>query len=92
MAQVLQDVLVDDWWMTAIGVIQTGPIRPPTPIVSPWTAIAYDGAAGILEVATDSPGDWMPGALFANAIVQGSVSRVSHVLSAESLTSTVMLA
>jgi hypothetical protein len=92
MSQVLQDVLVDDWWMDPTGTIQTAPLRPPTPILSPWTATAYDGAAGILEIATDAPGDWMPGAAFANAIVQGSVSRVSHVLSADSLRSVVMVA
>jgi hypothetical protein len=92
MSLVLQDLFGDDWYLDPTGAVQVAPIRPPTPVISPWVATAYDGAAGIVEVATDSPGDWMPGATFIGPVVSGSVSRVAHVLKSGSLRSEVMVA
>jgi len=91
MSLVLQDLLGDEWWMDPTGAIQVAPIRPPTPVLLPWTAIDYDGAAGMVTVATETPGEWMPGAAFVGPIVQGSVSRVAHVLSGDTLRSEVMV-
>lgn len=88
---VLQDVLGDSWWMDPTGAIQTAP-RDPTPIASPWTATAFDGAKGELEVATDSVGDWMPGASFLGPTVSGTVSRVVHEMTRDKLRSRVMIA
>lgn len=92
MSLVLQDLLADTWYMDPTGAVQVAPFRPPTPVISPWTAIAFNGASGILDVATDSPGDWMPGAAFVGPTISGTVSRVAHVLSGDSLRSQVMLA
>jgi hypothetical protein len=84
MSLVLQDVLGDAWWMDPTGVVQTAP-RAPTPIVSEWSAVAYDGACGELHVATDAPGDWMPGATFIGPVASGTVSRVAHELTGDTL-------
>lgn len=91
MSQVLQCLFGDDWYVDSTGVVQVLPIRPPTPIVTPWVATAYDGAAGILEIATDLLTPWLPGAVFVGPIVQGTVTRVTHTLASGSLRSTVML-
>lgn len=91
MALVLQDVLGDSWYMDpASGVVQTAP-RLPTPIVSTWAATAADDAAGRIVVATDSPGDWTPGATFLGPVVSGTISRVTHLLESGSLRSEVMV-
>jgi hypothetical protein len=90
MSLVLQDVLGDAWYMDPTGVVQTAP-RLPTLIVSPWAATAYDGASGIVEIATDFPGDWQPGATFVGPVVSGTISRVTTTLTSGSLRTEVML-
>jgi hypothetical protein len=90
MSLVLQDVLGDAWWMDPTGKIQTAP-RLPTPILSPWTAMAVDGAGGRYEIATESPGDWQPGATFVGPVASGTVSRVAYALTGDSLRVEVMV-
>ena len=91
MSLVLQDLLGDDWWVDATGQVQVAPVRPPVPIISPWTCTDFDGDEGRATIATDFPGDWAPGAVFAGPTVIGTISRVTHVLSAGRLRSEVML-
>jgi hypothetical protein len=71
-AEVLQT-----WWMNPAGVIQTS-IRLPVVILSPFVAEAVRGESGWYRIATDSPGDWIPGATFASPTVSGTISRVEH--------------
>jgi hypothetical protein len=77
---VLQQCLGNAWYMDQTGTVLTAP-RIPTPIVTPFQAIAVDGAPGIYEIATDFPTDWTPGRLFASLIVQGLVSRTTYIIS-----------
>jgi hypothetical protein len=90
MSLVLHDLLGDDWWIDATGQVQVAPVRPPVPIVSPWTCTDFDGSKGTYEIATDSPADWVPGAVFVGPTVQGSVSRVTHHLDGTKLRSVVI--
>ena len=79
----------DGWWMDPKGVIQTFP-RLPTPIVTPFTATAVRGAAGLFVIATDFPVQWTPGVVFANGIVSGTVNRVTHVIEKDTFRTEVM--
>jgi hypothetical protein len=90
MSQVLQGLFGGTWYMDPTGAVQVVRIRPPTPILSPWTCVAFDGASGIYEIATDAPGDWMPGASFVGPTVSGTISRVTHELSSGKLRTHVM--
>ena len=71
---VLQQVCGDQWWMDPTGTVQTS-IRAPTPIVSPFTVQAVDGACGRYVIQTEAPGDWSPGSTFTSPLVSGTVSR-----------------
>lgn len=90
MSAVLQDLLGDAWWMDPTGKVQTAP-RLPIPIVSAWTAMQVDGAAGRYEIATESPGDWQPGRVFVGPVVSGTVSRVAYALTGDTLRVEVMV-
>jgi hypothetical protein len=91
MSLVLQDILGDTWYMDPTGQVQVLPLRPPTPVLSPFTVTAFDGAEGQAEIATDAPGDWMPGVTFVAPNLSGTVSRVAHVLGKDSFRSQVQL-
>jgi hypothetical protein len=86
---VLQDILGDAWWMDPTGLVQSMP-RPPTLVVSPFTAVAVDGAAGRYEIATDVPGEWLPGVTFVSPTANATVSRVMHTIDGSSLRTEVL--
>jgi hypothetical protein len=88
---VLQQVLGDEWWADSSGRVQTAP-RPATAIVSSFQALDVEGAAGWYEIATDFPGDWLPGATFSGPTVSGTVNRVEHTIEPERLRTRVMVA
>jgi hypothetical protein len=76
--QQLEDLtILPQWWLDATGIVQTMP-RPGTPIASQFDAQQVRGCAGWYRIATDSPGDWMPGRTFAGSTVSGTISRVEH--------------
>lgn len=87
---VLQELLGDAWYIDATGVVQAKP-RPPKPIVSQFQAMSVDGATGIYEIATDSLGDWIPGATFSGPTVSGTVSRVMHTFAPDMIRTEVMV-
>lgn len=78
---VLNQVLGASWWLDPLGVVQSVP-RVPAPVASPFDAIEVDGVLGRYEVATDFPGDWAPGKLFAGPTISGTINRVCHLLEA----------
>jgi hypothetical protein len=67
------------WSVQASGIVNVGP-RIPQPIVSPWQVLAWDGAGGILDLATEDQASWQPGNTFASALVPSlqTVSLVRH--------------
>ena len=86
----LQEFLGDGWWMDSTGTVQTA-VRPPTPIVSPFQAMAVKGAEGRYEIATDSPNDWLPGTSFLGPTVSGTVNRAMHTITRGSLRTEVLV-
>lgn len=75
--QDLQDRGVLSWWLDPLGVVQTA-TRLPTPPVMPFVAEAVHGAPGWYRIATETPAEWAPGAVFLGATVSGTISRVEH--------------
>lgn len=61
--------IAPDWWIDASGVTQVGTPRDASMIASESTLTAMDGAAGIVELATEDEGAYMPGRVFANPLV-----------------------
>ena len=88
---VLDDILGSVWWMSIAGIIQTSP-RPATTIASQFTIQSSSGASGVYKVATETPGDWLPGANFALNGVSGQVSRVTHHIEPTNIVAEVMVA
>ncbi len=75
--QDLQDRGVLTWWQDGTGTVQTTP-RPSTPVSQPFVAEEVRGAAGWYRIATETPGEWLPGATFSSVTVSGTISRVEH--------------
>lgn len=60
--------LAPSWWVDLLGVTQIG-TRPAHTINSEFTPTHRIGAAGIVEVATEDPASWTPGARFSNPLL-----------------------
>lgn len=77
---VLRYVAGPSWYVGASGTVTVGP-RVPSVITSAWQAIAWDGAEGIMTVATEDPASWQPGATFASPFVTvpQTVAMVRHM-------------
>ena len=73
----LTAAVLGTWWMDQTGLVQTA-ARDTSSISSEFVAEQVAGAAGWYRIATESPGDWMPGRAFAGPTVNGTVSRVEH--------------
>jgi hypothetical protein len=86
----LRQVLGGAWWVDPSGVVQTA-TRDASAVPSQFTAIAVQGAPGIVRVATESPGDWLPGRTFTGTSVSGTINRVMHLLEGEKLRTEVMV-
>lgn len=70
-AERLLGVLTDgEWWIDNDGIVQTGP-RATGPVVSPFTVIAWSGAKGQFEIATEALAEWQPGRTFTAPTVPG---------------------
>lgn len=76
-SRVLRDLAGALWYMRTDGVTSLA-VRDATPIVTPFQAIARDGAKGLTVVATEDPQDWMPGRRFAS-VTTPDLQTVSHV-------------
>jgi hypothetical protein len=87
---VLQQIVGDAWWMDLSGVVQTA-ARPTTAITSSFVVESSQGGAGWYRIATESPGDWQPGATFSGPTASGSVSRVEHRISGLKLWTEVLI-
>lgn len=81
---VLQEFLGDGWYVDSTGIVQASQ-RLPTPILSPFEALQVEGAAGRYIIGTESPNDWLPGAIFVGPTVSGTVNRAEHTLTRDSI-------
>ena len=64
--------LAPDWWVDSLGITQTTP-RAASIVKRPFMATNRIGAAGVVQVATESPGEWLPGAAFQSPLLSDSV-------------------
>lgn len=82
--KVLQALAPGAWFIGLDGVTIIGP-RTTGTIVSQWTATWVEQPSNILRIATEAVADWLPGKTYANGQVQGTISRVMHVIDAGKL-------
>ena len=59
-------MLAEQWWIREDGVTVIG-ARPTPTIVSTFDVITADREKGRIEVATDTPADWIPGSKFSSS-------------------------
>jgi hypothetical protein len=76
---VLRQILGDGWYLDFTGLVQAA-ARVPTPVVMPFAAEDVAGAEGLYTILTETPSEWVPGAVFVGTVVQGTVNRVTYVL------------
>ena len=72
--QVLRQQVGNLWWIDSSGNTRMAP-RASTLITSPFEIINWSGGKGKFQVATESPGDWIPGRTFNNPVI-GAVQTV----------------
>lgn len=68
--------LTPAWYIDAKGVTRIG-ARMPTIIKSEFTPTARHGGAGTVEVATEDPASWLPGASFSSPLLNGATLTIS---------------
>lgn len=71
-AELLRLVAGQFWYVDNIGVTQVGTARTTPKITSQFDVIDFHGGLGKLEIATESPKDWIPGRTFTAPTVQTS--------------------
>jgi len=76
--------------MDLTGAVQVAP-RTTTAVASPFTVQDVDGPPGIYHVSAEALAEWTPGATFSCPTASGTISRVTHLLDAGSLTTEVMV-
>lgn len=85
--------LADEWWIDADGMTRTGP-RPASLVASPFSLLGYDGARGVATVATEKPGDFLPGRTFRAPTMAATltVGGVTHSITKGALRTEVLAA
>jgi len=68
--------LAASWWVDALGVTQVDTPRSAALITSPFLPTHRDGAAGLIQIATEAEGDWMPGRTFTSPLLNGTLHTV----------------
>lgn len=81
-AQVLRDLVGDgNWYVDAAGVTQIAPRAVGAVVTNPFTAIGYDGAAGVVTVAADDITQLLPGfTITTDVIGTRQICAVTHLL------------
>jgi hypothetical protein len=89
-SQVLYQILGSNWWVDRVtGVVNTG-FRTGA-ISSSFGAMSVKGPAGVYEIVTDHPNDWQPGVSFTGPTASGTVSRLTHIITPNTLRTEVMV-
>jgi len=89
-SRVLWDIFGSNWYLDPSGVVQAT-ARRSVPVVRSFEVMGVDGSSGIYEIATEFPGEWMPGSTFSHPVASGTVSRVQHVIRQSMLRAEVMV-
>lgn len=77
----LRNIFGSGWWADDDGIMQTKD-RDASLITSSFIAMNVEGAPGLYTIATESPEDWLPGRTFSGPTVSGTISRVTHDITA----------
>lgn len=64
------------WWVDAQGVTQVDGVRSQALITSAFLPTHRDGAAGLVQIATEAESDWMPGRTFTSPLLNGTIHQV----------------
>lgn len=76
-SRVLQSLIPGAWYVGFDGVTYATP-RPAGVVANRYMAMDVGQPAGAYVVATDSPGEWLPGRSFTGPSTSGVISRVQH--------------
>ena len=76
-SRVLQSLIPGAWYVGFDGVTYAAP-RPAGVVANRFMTMDVSQPAGGYTVATDSPGEWLPGRTFAGPSTSGVISRVQH--------------
>jgi len=92
-SRVLAMLAGSSWWINAAGVTQVGTPRSALPITSPFVVMSRDGASGLVQIATDTFADWMPGRTFVAPTISTplTVKMVRHHFDREGIARTEVL-
>ena len=76
-SRVLQSLIPGAWYVGFDGVTYAAP-RPAGVVANRFMTMDVSQPAGAYVVATDSPGEWLPGRSFTGPSTSGVISRVQH--------------
>lgn len=85
---VLQELAEDAWYVGLDGITHVAP-RIPVPVVNAFMAVAVQMSGGLYGITSEKPGEWQPGNTFKNSNVSGTISRVTHRITSERLSTDV---
>ena len=78
-SRVLQSLIPGAWYMGFDGVTYAAP-RPAGVVANRYMTMDVSQPASAYTVATDSPGEWLPGRTFTGPSTSGVISRVQHMI------------
>lgn len=88
--RLLNRLVPDAWWIDPDGVTRTG-TRPSSLVGSPFTVIDVNGARGSYVIATETPGDILPGRRLRGTLpAEITIRGVTHTLGETSLRTEVL--
>jgi hypothetical protein len=64
------------WWVDGTGTTQVDAVRSTSLITSAFLPTHRDGAAGLIQIATEAEADWMPGRTFTSPLLNGTIHQV----------------
>ena len=78
-SRVLQSLIPGAWYVGFDGVTYAAP-RPAGVVANRYMTMDVSQPASAYTVATDSPGEWLPGRTFTGPSTSGVISRVQHMI------------
>ena len=77
--RLLQSLAPSAWYVGFDGITYAAP-RPAGVVANRYMTMDVSQPAGAYTLATDSPGEWLPGRTFAGPSTSGVISRVQHMI------------
>lgn len=86
---VLQQLIPGGWYVGYDGITVAAP-RPASVVANTFTLTGVAQPSTAYTIATETPAEWLPGAVFSGPSVSGVVNRVRHVITAGTLRTEVL--